>query len=172
MKRLLFCLLFILLFSSCSVKTDSIGVWSEEGAVVYTTRDDGGKIVIEKELMPILLMDGEEIEDIFPGVEMYRLSSSEWRQRDFVISSLLSVTDKESVEESYEKENKALRKSKWEENMASISNGFDQRLLTYIRKNGGDYYLYSAQSAIGNTPIDPNEERIKASLKKWIKAIV
>lgn len=174
MKKLLFPLLCILLLLvSCSEKIESIGVWSEEGAVIYSTKDEGGKIVIEKELMTALLKDGEEnIEDLFGGVEMYRLTSSEWKQRDIVLSSLLSVTGEESVEKAYESENKLLRKSQWKENMEQISNGYDQRLLEYVKKNGGDYYLYSAENVLKDIPVEGNEEKIRVFLKKWIKAIV
>ena len=55
MRKILFPLLFVLLLSSCSGKTESIGIWSEEGAVIYSNKDEGGKIVIEKELISVAL---------------------------------------------------------------------------------------------------------------------
>ena len=76
MRKILFPLLFVLLLSSCSGKTESIGIWSEEGAVIYSNKDEGGKIVIGKELMSALVVDGEVVDDIFQGIEMYRLSPS------------------------------------------------------------------------------------------------
>ena len=103
---------------------------------------------------------------------MYRLSSSAWRQRDIVMSSLLSVTGEDSVERAYEKNNKLLKKSLWKSNMALISNGFDERLLVYIKKNGGEYNTYSGENAIIGISIEGNEEIIRVFLKKWIKAIV
>ena len=54
MKKILFLLLLTLLLLSCSKKVENIGVWSEEGAVIYSNKDEGGKIVIEKELMAAL----------------------------------------------------------------------------------------------------------------------
>ena len=172
MKKILFLLLIILLLSSCSNKTENIGVWSEEGAVVYSNKDECGKIVIGKELMSALVVDGEVVDDIFQGIEMYRLSPSEWRQREIVMSSLLSVTGEESVERAYDKDNKLLKKSLWKSNMASISNGFDERLLAYVKKNGGEYNTYSGEKAISGISIEGNEEIIRVFLKKWIKAIV
>ena len=172
MRKILFPLLFVLLLSSCSGKTESIGIWSEEGAVIYSNKDEGGKIVIEKELMSSLLEAGNGIEDIFSGTELYQLSSSEWRQRNIVLSSLLSVTGESSVEKVYEKENKIIGKSNWTEKMSDISQGFESRLLDYVKKNGGDYHLYSAESAIDGILLEGNEERIRVFLKKWIKAIV
>lgn len=173
MKKILFLLFILLALVSCSNKIESLGVWSEEGAVIYSNKDEGGKIVIEKEIMSALLKDGESVvEDLFNGVEMYCLSSPEWRQREIVISSLLSVTGEDSVEKAYEKENKSLRKSQWKESMEHISSGYDQSLLEYVKKNGGEYYLYSAENVIGEMPIYGNEEKIKDFLKKWIKAIV
>ena len=172
MKKILFLLLLTLLLLSCSKKVENIGVWSEEGAVVYSNKDEGGKIVIGKELMSALVEDGEVVDDIFQGIEMYRLSSSEWRQRDIVMSSLLSVTGEDIVERAYEKNNKLLKKSLWKSNMAPISNGFDERLLVYIKKNGGEYNTYSGENAISGISIEGNEEIIRVFLKKWIKAIV
>ena len=172
MRKILFPLLLILLLTSCSERTESIGIWSEEGAVIYSNKDDGGKIVIEKELMSSLLEAGNGIEDIFSGTELYQLSSSEWRQRNIVLSSLLSVTGESSVEKVYEKENKILAKSSWGEKMNEISKGFEDRLLAYVKKNGGDYHLYSAENAIDGILLEGNEERIRVFLKKWIKAIV
>ena len=154
MRKILFPLLFVLLLSSCSGKTESIGIWSEEGAVIYSNKDEGGKIVIEKELMSSLLEAGNGIEDIFSGTELYQLSSSEWRQKV------------------YEKENKIIGKSNWTEKMNEISKGFEDRLLAYVKKNGGDYHLYSAENAIDGILLEGNEERIRVFLKKWIKAIV
>ena len=56
--------------------------------------------------------------------------------------------------------------------MAPISNGFDERLLVYIKKNGGEYNTYSGENAISGISIEGNEEIIRVFLKKWIKAIV
>ena len=72
----------------------------------------------------------------------------------------------------YEKENKILAKSNWTEKMSDISQGFESRLLDYVKKNGGDYHLYSAENAIDGIVLEGNEERIRVFLKKWIKAIV
>ena len=140
--------------------------------VVYSNKDEGGKIVIEKELMSSLLEAGNGIEDIFSGTELYQLSSSEWRQRNIVVSSLLSVTGVESIEKAYENNNKLLRKSQWSDSMAPISSGFDERLLVYVKENGGDYNLYKGENAISGISIEGNEEKIRVFLKKWIKAIV
>ena len=76
MKKILFLLLLTLLLLSCSKKVENIGVWSEEGAVIYSSKDEGGKIVIEKELMAALVVDGEVVGDMFQNIEMYRLSPS------------------------------------------------------------------------------------------------
>ena len=103
MRKILFPLLLILLLTSCSERTESIGIWSEEGAVIYSNKDEGGKIVIEKELMSSLLEAGNGIEDIFSGTELYHLTSSQWRQRNIVLASLLSVTGESSVEKVYER---------------------------------------------------------------------
>lgn len=172
MKRFLFLLLLVLfLFPSCSDKTESIGIWSEEGAYIYSNKDGNGKIFIDGDLMSILLSEGEEsVEELFDGVEMYKLSPSSWRQREIVTSSLLSITGIEDVEKVYEKERKHLISSKWNENMKEISNGFEKRLMDFVKKNGGDFYSYSASSVVDTTQGDG--ERIRVFLKKWIKAIV
>ena len=39
MKKILFLLLLTLLLLSCSKKVENIGVWSEEGAVIYSSKD-------------------------------------------------------------------------------------------------------------------------------------
>ena len=172
MKKILFLLLLTLLLLSCSKKVENIGVWSEEGAVIYSNKDEGGKIVIEKELMAALVVDGEVVGDMFQNIEMYRLSPSEWRQRNIVVSSLLSVTGDESIEKAYENNNKLLRKSQWSDSMVPISSGFDERLLVYVKENGGDYNIYKGENAISGISIEGNEEKIRVFLKKWIKAIV
>ena len=155
------------------MKIITIFTFACEYSLFLLNESEYSRTIIEKELMTALLKDGEEnIEDLFGGVEMYRLTSSEWRQRDIVLSSLLSVTGEESVEKAYESENKLLRKSQWKENMEQISNGYDQRLLEYVKKNGGDYYLYSAENVLKDIPVEGNEEKIRVFLKKWIKAIV
>ena len=172
MRKILFPLLLILLLASCSERTESIGIWSEEGAVIYSNKDEGGKIVIEKELMASLVEEGNGVEDIFSGTELYYLTSSQWRQRNTVLACLLSVTGESSVEKVYERENKIMGKSDWTEKMSDISKGFEDRLLAYVKKNGGDYHLYSAENAIDGILLEGNEERIRVFLKKWIKAIV
>ena len=85
----------------------------------------------------------------------------------------------------------ALKKKGWDVDFTSTIEKMDKRLeliqkvevvkaeinklsasVPVVKKNGGDYHLYSAENAIDGILLEGNEERIRVFLKKWIKAIV
>ena len=76
MKRLLLSLLpalLLVLLSSCSRGSESIGLWSEEGVVVYSSRDDGAMVTIDKALLQEMTGEGELeelVSSLFPRVKL------------------------------------------------------------------------------------------------------
>lgn len=161
----------LLLLSSCSRKSTAFGIWSEEGVDVYSTGRGYVKIEIGKELLSEMA-DGEYeemIQELFPGVVLFGLTPEEWERRSEIISSLMDVIDAESIEEAYRKEKKSIKDSKYLENMALLSKGFDKELLDLVRKKGTDFFLYRAEDVVGK---ERDGKRKMVFLKKWIKAIV
>ena len=131
MKRLLLSLLpalLLVLLSSCARGSESIGLWSEEGVVVYSSRDDGAMITIDKALLQEMTGEGELeelVSSLFPRVKLYRVEVSQWRQREAVVSSLVAFTETESLTEAYGKEKKSISSSEFFSSMKTISEGFD-----------------------------------------------
>ena len=175
MKRLLLSLLpalLLVLLSSCSRGSESIGLWSEEGVVVYSSRDDGAMVTIDKALLQEMTGEGdleELVSSLFPRVKLYRVEVSQWRQREAVVSSFVAFTETESLTEAYGKEKKSISSSGFFSSMKTISEGFDEALFRMVKKYGSSFQEYRAETAVGE---EEDGEGKALFLKKWIKAIV
>ena len=63
--------------------------------MVYSSRDDGAMVTIDKALLQEMTGEGdleELVSSLFPRVKLYRVEVSQWRQRDVVVSSLVAFT--------------------------------------------------------------------------------
>ena len=72
--------------------------------MVYSSRDDGAMITIDKALLQEMTGEGdleELVSSLFPRVKLYRVEVSQWRQREAVVSSLVAFTETESSSEGY-----------------------------------------------------------------------
>ena len=171
-KTLSILLLALLLFASCRKGGESIGIWSDEGVLVYSNKGENSKIVVSSELFAELSKDigmEEAISYLFPDTLMFPLKGGEWRQREIVTSSFVSFMGTETIEEAYGRERKSIEKSDYLENMGDISKGFEKELLDMVKKSGDQYREYSVDKVVGK---EGGEEEKRLFLKKWIKAIV
>ena len=172
-KTLPFLVIFLLFFSfSCRKGGESIGIWSEKGAVVYSNKAGNSKIVVSGELLDEITKDMETEEAIrylFPDTLFFPLDEGQWKQREIVEASLISFTATETMEEAYRKEKKSIGKSRYLENMEEISGDFERRLLSMVGKSGSRFSEYSADSVVGE---EGGGEDKRLFLKRWIKAIV
>ena len=68
--------------------------------MVYSSRDDGAMVTIDKALLQEMTGEGELeelVSSLFPRVKLYRVEVSQWRQREAVVSSLVAFTETESL---------------------------------------------------------------------------